>query len=153
MLIDWLLGYDEGGFSASVNLPSFQQDYNLVKSNWTNDPTGLANRSANISSFMVLGAAFGALAAVLVNDRLGRLRAWQVSTVIYIVGAFIQVFSSGIYGLLLFARIFAGLGAGALTVIAPMYLSEIAPARTRGLIVSVYMVVLLAILSLGMFST
>jgi MFS family permease len=100
---------------------------------------------------MVLGAAIGALAAVLVNDRLGRLRAWQLSTVIYIVGLFIQVFSSGIYGLLLFARIFSGLGAGALTVIAPLYLSEIAPARTRGLIVSVYMVLLLTILTLGVY--
>jgi MFS family permease len=100
---------------------------------------------------MVLGAAFGALAAVLVNDRLGRLRAWQLSIVIYIVGLFIQIFSSGIYGLLLFARIFSGLGAGALTVIAPLYLSEIAPARTRGLIVSVYMVLLLTILTLGVY--
>jgi MFS family permease len=151
MLIDRWTGYDEGGFSASVNLPSFQQDYNLIKSHWTHDPTGLANRSANISSFNVLGAAFGALAAVLVNDRLGRLRAWQLSNVIYMVGLFIQIFSSGIYGLLLFARIFSGLGAGALTVIAPLYLSEIALARTRGLIVSMYMVLLLAILSLGVF--
>lgn len=81
---------------------------------------------------------------------------------------FIQVFSSGIYGLLLFARIWSGLGAGALTVTTPMYLSEIgvfssqhtlalhlltyvllAPTRTRGLVVSVYMVILLAILALG----
>ncbi|KAH0306279.1 hypothetical protein KCU71_g9559, partial [Aureobasidium melanogenum] len=27
-------GYDEGGFSASVTLPSFKQDYNLIKAHW-----------------------------------------------------------------------------------------------------------------------
>jgi MFS family permease len=149
----FFLGYDEGGFSASVSLPSFKQDFNLVASHWKGNSSGLVNRSANITSFMVLGAAFGCLLAIFLNDRLGRLRSWQVSVIVYVIGTFIQIFSSGIYGLLLFARIFAGLGAGALTVIAPLYLSEIAPARTRGLVVSVYMVILLFILALGMFPT
>jgi len=40
-----------------------------------------------------------------------------------------------------------------IVVIAPLYLSEIAPARTRGLVVSIYMVVLLFILALGMLSS
>jgi MFS family permease len=63
-----------------------------------------------------------------------------------------QVFSSGNYGLMLFARLWGGLGAGALTVVAPLYLSEIAPARSRGMIVSIYMIVLLSFLSLGALS-
>lgn len=146
-------GYDEGGFSASVTLPSFVDDFNLSASHWKGNATGLANRKANISSFLVLGAAIGALLAIFFNDRIGRLRAWQLATVVYVIGTFIQVFSSGIYGLLLFARIFAGLGAGALTVISPLYLSEIAPARTRGVAVSMTMVTLLFILALGTTKT
>ena len=59
------------------------------------------------------------------------------------------VFSSGITGLMLFARIWGGLGAGGLTVVTPLYLSEIAKAKNRGMIVSVYMVVLLSFLMLG----
>ncbi|KAL4976995.1 general substrate transporter [Aspergillus desertorum] len=144
-------GYDEGGYSASVRLYSFKTDFNLLDSNWTNDETGLANRTANISSFNVLGAALGALISLDLNDRLGRLRSWQLGCVVWMSGTFIQVFASGIYGLLLFARIWGGLGAGALTVVTPLYLSEIAPARTRGLVVSIYMVVLLAVLALGFF--
>lgn len=62
-----------------------------------------------------------------------------------------QVFSSGIFGFLLFARVWGGLGAGGLTVISPLFLSEIAPAKSRGMIVSMYMVVLLSFLSLGFF--
>ncbi|OJJ74469.1 hypothetical protein ASPBRDRAFT_450186 [Aspergillus brasiliensis CBS 101740] len=144
-------GYDEGGYSASVKLESFMVDFNLLSSNWTHDATGLANRKANITSFNVLGAAFGALFSLDLNDRLGRVRTWRLSCLVWASGLFIQVFSSGIYGLLLFARIWSGLGAGALTVTTPLYLSEIAPARTRGLVVSVYMVILLTILTVGFF--
>lgn len=118
-------GYDEGGYSASVKLDSFTHDYNLISSNWENDPTGLANRKANITSFNVLGAAFGALFALDLNDRLGRLNAWRLGALVWASGTLIQVFASGIYGLLLFARIWSGLGAGLLTVVVPLYLSEI----------------------------
>ncbi|KAI9932218.1 hypothetical protein MW887_009728 [Aspergillus wentii] len=144
-------GYDEGGYSASVKLESFMEDFNLLSSNWKNDPTGLTNRKANITSFSVLGAAFGALSGLDLNDRLGRLQSWRLAVLVWAIGYFIQIFSSGIYGLLLFARIWSGLGAGLLTVTTPLYLSEIAPARTRGMVVSMYMVILLGILTLGFF--
>lgn len=143
------VGYDEGGYSASVTLPSFEIDFNLLESHWKDDPTGLANRNANILSFNILGAAFGALAGLDLNDRLGRLVSWRLAMIVWAIGNFIQVFSSGIYGLLLFARIFAGLGAGLLTVTSPLYLSEVAPSATRGLSVGLYMVILLAVLAMG----
>lgn len=73
----------------------------------------------------MLGAAFGALFALDLNDRLGRLNAWRLAVLVWASGTFIQVFASGIYGLLLFARIWSGLGAGLLTVVVPLYLSEI----------------------------
>lgn len=145
------LGYDEGGFSASVTLPAFKNDYNLVKKNWALDPTGLANRTANITSFGVLGAAFGALIAYFLNDKIGRLWSYRLAILIWASGILMQIFSSGIFGFLLFARIWGGLGAGGLTVVAPLFLSEIAPTKVRGMIVSMYMVVLLTFLTLGFF--
>ncbi|KAJ5901723.1 hypothetical protein N7495_002251 [Penicillium taxi] len=144
-------GYDEGGFSASVFLPSFKADYNLDSSHWEDDATGLANRKANITSFNVLGAAFGALSGLDLNDRLGRLISFRLACLVWAIGTFIQIFSSGIYGLLLFSRIFAGLGAGLLTVVSPLYLSEVAPRATRGLSVGLSMVTLLGFLAMGFF--
>ncbi|KAH7355657.1 putative MFS quinate transporter [Pyrenochaeta sp. MPI-SDFR-AT-0127] len=144
-------GYDEGGFSASVTLPAFKADFGLNKSLWINNATGLANRTANISSFGVLGAAFGALIAFFLNDMTGRLWSYRLAILIWASGILMQVFSSGIFRFLLFARIWAGLGAGGLTVISPLFLSEIAPAKSRGMVVSMYMVVLLSFLSLGFF--
>ena len=58
--MDWLTqyaGYDEGGYSASMNLLAFIGDYNLEKSAWKSGPVGLANRVAIVTSFGVLGAA------------------------------------------------------------------------------------------------
>lgn len=144
-------GYDEGGFSAAVGLKSFEADFNLSASHWKKDPSGLANRKANISSFGVLGAAFGSLVALTVTDWLGRLRSWQVFVIRWMTGYLMQVFSCGYLGFMLFARIRGGIGAGGLTVVAPLYLSEIAPARSRGQVVSVYMVVLVSFLSIGFF--
>ena len=63
-----------------------------------------------------------------------------------------QVFASGILGFLYFARIWMGLGAGGLTVVSPLFLSEISSARHRGMTVSVFMVFLLSFLSIGELS-
>jgi MFS family permease len=101
----------------------------------------------------VLGAAFGSLAAIFLNDRIGRLRTYQLAISIWATGILMQIFSSGIYGFMLFARIFGGLGAGCLTVTAPLFLAEIATARRRGLMVSLYMVILLTFLTLGKFGS
>lgn len=144
-------GYDEGGFSASVTLPAFKADYGLTKSLWVGNATGLANRTANISSFGVLGAAIGAIIAYFLNDKIGRLWSYRLAVLVWASGILMQVFSSGIFGFLLFARIWGGLGAGGLTVISPLFLSEIAPTKSRGMVVSMYMVVLLSVLSLGFF--
>ncbi|KAJ5392399.1 hypothetical protein N7509_007889 [Penicillium cosmopolitanum] len=144
-------GYDEGGFSASIDLASFKKDFNLIAEHWEDDPSGLADRKANISSFGVLGAGFGSLLALVITDRLGRLRSWQLFILLWASGTLMQIFSSGIIGLMLFARIWGGLGAGGLTVVAPLYLSEIALAKSRGTVVSMYMVVLLSFLTIGFF--
>lgn len=144
-------GYDEGGFSASTKLTSFVNDFGLGKANWEGRESALADRKANISSFGVLGAAFGSLIAIFLNDRIGRLKTYRLAICVWGIGILMQIFSSGIYGFMLFARIFGGLGAGCLTVTAPLFLAEISTAKRRGLMVSLYMVVLLTFLTLGEF--
>ncbi|KFA64401.1 hypothetical protein S40285_01109 [Stachybotrys chlorohalonatus IBT 40285] len=144
-------GYDEGGFAGAKNLRSFERDFGVTEEQWTASAAALASRRANISSFGVLGAAIGAIMVLGLADRIGRLRSWQISSAIWMSGFLMTTFSSGITGLLLFSRIFSGLGAGGLTVVAPLFLSEIAPARSRGMVVSIYMVILLSFLMIGFF--
>lgn len=121
-------------------MKSFKDDFHLD-----------TNRKANITSFGVLGSTFGSLLCLVINDRLGRLRTWRLSVIIWASGLIVQIFSSGIYGLLLFARIWAGIGAGGLTVVTPIYLGEIAPSRSRGTTISIFQVFLLSLLAIGFF--
>lgn len=127
------------------------EDFGLTKGRWTGDPSQLATRRAVVASLGVLGAAIGAGMAVYVTDVIGRLRTWQLFTLLWMTGFLAVTFASGNIGFLLFARIWGGIGAGGLTVVAPLYLSEVAKAKNRGMIVSVYMVVLLTTLMLGMW--
>ena len=124
-------------------------DYDLNPQSWKKNEAALASRVANITSLGVLGTAFGALVALVLSDRYGRLRCWRSFAFLWASGIFVQVFSSGILGLLYFARIWMGLGAGGLTVVSPLFLSEISPARSRGMVVSIFMVFLLSFLSIG----
>ncbi|KKP03610.1 hypothetical protein THAR02_04294 [Trichoderma harzianum] len=137
-------GYDEGGFAAVADMPSFLHDLGLIGRHWEGRRHELIARKANITSFGVLGAAFGAIIALAITDKLGRLRTWQTFMAVWMTGFFITTFSSGIMGLLLFSRLFSGVGAGGLTVVAPLYLTEIARSKSRGMVVSVeqYRVVL-----------
>ena len=130
-------------------MQSFLYDFGMTADQWTGSAAALADRKANISSLGVLGAAIGSILALGLTDRVGRLRTWQIFCVVNMTGLLVTVLSSGILGLMLASRIWSGLGAGGLTVVAPLYLSEIAPARSRGMVVSIYMVVLLTVLMLG----
>jgi hypothetical protein len=69
-----------------VTLKGFKNDFHLNASQWEGNSSGLANRNAWITSTAVLGAAFGALFSLLLNNRLGRLRAWRAYVAWWAVG-------------------------------------------------------------------
>lgn len=95
----------------------------------------------------VIGALFGGMPA----DRFGRKKVLLVIGVLY----FISAIGSGVVSdwyLFMFYRFLGGLGVGAASVVAPIYTSEISPARIRGRLVglvqfNVVLGILLAYLS------
>jgi sugar porter (SP) family MFS transporter len=82
-------------------------------------------------SSSLLGTILGSLIAGFPAQRYGRKKTLQVVAVFFIVAA---VGCASVSAWLLFVvfRIIGGLAVGASSVIAPMYISEIAPARLRG---------------------
>jgi cyanate permease len=68
------------------------------------------------------------------NDRIGRKWCLRIYEVVYILGSLISTFSFGNIGALYTGRLVAGFGIGALTVVGPMAIVEIAPRETRGLL-------------------
>ncbi|WP_439488033.1 sugar porter family MFS transporter [Algoriphagus sp.] len=81
----------------------------------------------------VIGALFGAIPA----DKFGRRASLLWIGVFYLVSALGSALAPDINSFMFF-RFLGGLGVGASSVVAPMYISEIAPAGRRGQLVALY---------------
>src|ERR1700678_1894175 len=77
------------------------------------------------------GTVLGALIGGWPTDHFGRRATLLWIGVLYFVGALLSGLASNVY-LFIFARFIGGLGIGISTVVAPMYISEIAPPQYRG---------------------
>ncbi|TKA22555.1 hypothetical protein B0A50_08125 [Salinomyces thailandicus] len=84
-----------------------------------------------VSSFFTLGGFIGALSGGPITAKYGRLRAMIVSGILAAIGPAFEALATNI-GFLTAGRFIAGLGAGAATVIVPIYISEIAPPHQKG---------------------
>lgn len=78
---------------------------------------------------------FGALFAHWICDRYGRRLSFIVAAAGFIVGIIIMACSWS-YGVLMFGRLFVGLGVGFGLAIDPLYISEMSPAAHRGELVT-----------------
>lgn len=81
----------------------------------------------------VIGALFGGIPA----DRLGRKTSLLWIGLFYFVSSLGSAFAPDVNSFMFF-RFLGGLGVGASSVVAPMYISEIAPAARRGQLVALY---------------
>ncbi|CAK7274300.1 Bifunctional purine biosynthesis protein PurH [Sporothrix epigloea] len=86
---------------------------------------------ATVSSVFTVGGLVGALVAGPYCSRYGRLLAMEMTALLFIAGSIAETFAMTI-SILAIGRILNGLGAGAATVIVPLYISEVAPAQSRG---------------------
>lgn len=111
-------------FSASGAILYIKQEFNLE-----NDPTieGL------IVAMSLIGAACITTCSGFIADWLGRKPLLLVSSVLYFVSGLLMIWSPNVPVLLL-ARLLDGFGAGVVVTIVPVYISEIAPPETRGLL-------------------
>lgn len=87
---------------------------------------------ATISSVFTVGGLAGALAAGPFASKRGRLPAMRMTALLYIVGAAVEALAGSVVSMSV-GRVVSGLGAGASTVIVPLYISEISPPDERGL--------------------
>jgi sugar porter (SP) family MFS transporter len=77
------------------------------------------------------GTVLGSLIGGWPTDRFGRKRTLLFIGILYLVGAIGSGLANNVY-IFIFARAIGGLGIGISTVVAPLYISEIAPPKHRG---------------------
>lgn len=118
----FLFGFDSGVINGTVDALQLSFD------------SDAAGTGFNVAS-MLLGCAVGAFFAGTFADKYGRKTVLLVTAVAFIISAF----GSGISGSSLefvFFRVLGGLAVGAASILAPAYISEIAPAKYRGRLAS-----------------
>jgi sugar porter (SP) family MFS transporter len=102
-------------------------------------------------SIALWGTVAGALLAGLPADRYGRRDSLRVLGILYLVSALGCAFAWD-WTSLMVSRFLAGLAIGGSSVIGPMYIAEIAPARWRGRLVGVFQIDIVVGILLAYFS-
>lgn len=98
-------------------------------------------------SSALLGCIIGAIGVGRPGDIFGRRQMLKVSAVLFLVSALGSGLAPDINSFIIF-RFIGGLGVGAASVLSPMYISEIAPAKYRGrLIVTFQLALVIGILA------
>ncbi len=90
-----------------------------------------------IVSSMMFGAAVGAIGSGWLSSYLGRKKSLMIGAVLFVVGSLWSAFAPN-PEMLIVSRILLGLAVGIASYTAPLYLSEIAPEKIRGSMISLY---------------
>jgi sugar porter (SP) family MFS transporter len=113
---------------------------------------GLSPRDLGITVAMALvGTVIGAMSAGIPGQKWGGRETLRVLAVLYVISALGCAFAWN-WDALLVARFIGGLGIGGSSVLGPVYIAELAPAKTRGRLVGTFQInivigILLAYLS------
>jgi SP family arabinose:H+ symporter-like MFS transporter len=103
--------------------------------------------SAATEGWFVSSALVGCIIGVSfsgdLSDRLGRKKMLMLSAILFLASAVGSALSSG-FTLLILARMLGGMGVGVASIVAPLYISEIAPANVRGRLVTFYQLAITA---------
>ncbi|WP_051322183.1 sugar porter family MFS transporter [Alicyclobacillus contaminans] len=117
----FLFGYDQGVISGAIGFlqTQFQMSPGV---------TGF------VSASIPLGAMIGVLVAGFLSDRAGRKPVLLLAGVLFVISS-LGCAAANSVAMLVLSRLIGGLGIGVASMVSPMYISEISPARIRGRLV------------------
>jgi SP family sugar:H+ symporter-like MFS transporter len=91
---------------------------------------------------LLIGCAFGAFFAGRLADVMGRRNVMLIAAALFVGGALTQGLTH-LHWLFVIARFCGGMAVGAASVLSPLYISEVAPARIRGRLTTVQQVMII----------
>lgn len=125
----FLFGFDSGVINGTVD--GLQKAFNSAS----------AGTGFNVSS-MLLGCAVGAFFAGRFADKYGRRTLLIAAAVLFIVSAWGSGIATSSFEFVIY-RVLGGLAVGAASVMAPAYISEVSPARYRGMLTSIQQIAII----------
>lgn len=125
-----LFGYDSGAVNGTQ--AGLQAQFNL-------DANGLGFTVGSL----LIGCAVGAFFAGRLADLIGRRTVMIISALLFLFGALIQGVTD-VHAVFVAARFAGGMAVGAASVLSPLYISEVAPAKIRGRMSTVQQVMIIS---------
>ncbi len=120
----FLFGYDTAVISGTIDVVGHQFSLDALQKGWY---VGCA----------LIGSIFGVVVAGMIGDYLGRKKAMVLSAVLFTVSA-VGCAVSASFSELVAYRIAGGIGIGIVSIISPLYISEVSVPEYRGRLVSMY---------------
>ncbi|KAH7258745.1 hypothetical protein FSOLCH5_007670 [Fusarium solani] len=122
-----LFGYDQGVISVTLVMDHFLDRFPEV----SDDAPGAGFKKGLMTAMITLGAFIGAINQGWIADWISRKRSIMVSVVVFTIGSALQT-SAVNYAMLVVGRFIGGIGIGQLSMVVPLYISEISPPEIRG---------------------
>lgn len=119
-----LFGYDTAVISGTTEMVKSQFSLSSGGEGWY---VGCA----------LIGSIAGVLCAGALSDYLGRKKTMLISAALFSISAIGCAVCGSFDGLVVY-RIIGGVGIGIVSIVSPIYISEVAPAKMRGTLVSLY---------------
>jgi len=129
----WSFTVALGGFLFGFDTAVISGGEQAIQKLWSLSDAMIGQMVAMALYGTVIGALMGGIPA----DRLGRKQSLFWVAVLYLVSALGSALAPEVYSLMFF-RFIGGLGVGASSVIAPMYIAEIAPREKRGQLTALF---------------
>lgn len=120
----FLFGYDTAVISGTVSQVTSQFSLSTIQSGWY---VGCA----------LIGSIIGVSFSGALSDNIGRKKTMLISAVLFTVSAAGCAIALDFNQLVIY-RIIGGVGIGMVSIVCPLYISEISPASHRGRMVSLY---------------
>jgi MFS family permease len=147
VLTSVVFGYDTGWMSGVLGMPFFITQYTGLQYDYeTGQPIGVdptefslpSSTKSLMTSILSCGTFFGALIAGDVADFIGRRPTIIIGCAVFCVGCILEIASTNQVVLFVMGRLVSGVGVGFISAIILLYMSEVAPRRVRGALVSGY---------------
>jgi MFS transporter, SP family, arabinose:H+ symporter len=119
-----LFGYDTAVIAGAIGFLQTRFDLSPAMVGWA-------------ASSAIWGCAFGAMFAGYLSDMIGRKKVLLITAVLFFISSLGASIPTDLTQFVI-ARFIGGLGIGAASMLSPLYISEIAPAKSRGTLVSLY---------------
>ncbi|MDN3588498.1 sugar porter family MFS transporter [Pedobacter aquatilis] len=124
----FLFGFDTAVISGTISLVTRDFGLDAVGEGW-------------FVSCALLGCIIGVIVSGKLSDTFGRKIVMILSALLFLVSAVGCMYADSFASLIIF-RLIGGLGIGVASMVSPLYISEFAPSRLRGMMVSLYQLAL-----------